>query len=55
VRDILYPKALKFKFYRDSLKFVGIMGLVAVIGFFITLPKMIADDLGTEYIIDKSL
>lgn len=55
VRDILYPKALKFKFYKDSLKFVAIMGLVALIGFFISLPYMIKEGLGPEYIIDKSL
>lgn len=54
-RDILYPKMLKFKFYRDSLKFVGIMGLIALIGFFISLPYMIKSKLGLEYIIDKSL
>lgn len=41
VRDILYPKALKFRFYADSLKFVFIMGLVAFIGFLISLPVML--------------
>ena len=55
VRDILYPKILKFKFYSDSLKFVGIMGIVAFIGFIISLPQMIKLHLGTVYIIDKSL
>ena len=38
VRDILYPKEAKFKFYQDSLIFVGIMALVAVIGFAISVP-----------------
>ena len=55
VRDILYPKILKFKFYSDSLKFVGIMALVAFTGFLISLPQMIKLKLGTVYIIDKSL
>ena len=55
VRDILYPKILKFKFYSDSLKFVGILGLIAFIGFLISLPQMIKLELGTVYIIDKSL
>ena len=54
-RDILYPKVLKFKFYRDSFKFVGIMGLIALIGFFISLPYMIKSKLGLTFIIDKSL
>jgi cation-transporting ATPase 13A2 len=54
VRDILYPKVLKFKFYTDSLKFVGIMGLIAFIGFLISLPAMLRY-LSTAFIIDKSL
>jgi cation-transporting ATPase 13A3/4/5 len=41
VRDILYPKPTKFKFYRDSLIFVAGMAVLAIIGFFITLPAMI--------------
>lgn len=41
VRDILYPKPTKFKFYRDSFIFVGFMAIIAVIGFCITVPKMI--------------
>lgn len=42
VRDILYPKPSKFKFYRDSLIFVSIMAMLAIIGFLFTLPVMIA-------------
>ena len=55
VRDILYPRILKFKFYNDSLKFVGIMALVAFKGFLITIPSMISQHSGTIYIIDRSL
>ena len=29
VRDVLYPQATKFKFYRDALIFVGLMAFVA--------------------------
>jgi len=38
VKSILYPKPTKFKFYSDSLKFIFSMGILAVIGFLITLP-----------------
>jgi P-type E1-E2 ATPase len=55
VRDILYPKPTKFKFHRDSLIFVGTMAILAVIGFFITLPRMLAANLSTLEMIDKSL
>ncbi|KAA6386769.1 MAG: putative Cation-transporting ATPase 13A2 [Streblomastix strix] len=36
VRSILFPKPTTFKFYEDSFKFVGVMGILAVIGFIIT-------------------
>lgn len=42
VRDILYPKPTKFKFYRDSLYFVAVMAILAIVGFACTLPTMIS-------------
>ena len=41
VRDILYPREIKFKFYTDAYKFVGIMALVAILGFFCAIPFML--------------
>lgn len=41
VKSILYPKPTKFKFHADSLKFIFSMGIFAVIGFLITLPKQL--------------
>lgn len=41
VRDILYPREIKFKFYQDGMKFVGIMALISILGFCCTLPIMI--------------
>lgn len=32
IRSILYPKAVDFKFFTDALKFVGVLGIFAVIG-----------------------
>lgn len=32
VRSILYPRPLDFKFYKDSMKFIGFMFLIATIG-----------------------
>lgn len=54
VRDILYPKPTKFKFYRDSLIFVAVMAVIAFIGFFVTLPYMIIFGYTTGEIIDRS-
>ena len=52
MRDILYPRPNKFKFYQDSLKFIFVMGLIAVIGFLFTLPIMISQQYATEEIVD---
>jgi len=55
VRDILYPKANKFQFYRDSLIFIGGMALIAIAGFFASLPAMIAQEYTVGDIIKRSL
>ena len=31
IRDILYPKEIKFMFYQDSIKFVGIMAIISFV------------------------
>jgi cation-transporting ATPase 13A2 len=55
VRDILYPKPSKFQFYRDSLKFIFSMALLAVVGFLGTIKFMIDQNLDPAAIIDRSL
>ncbi|EAR98775.2 E1-E2 ATPase family protein (macronuclear) [Tetrahymena thermophila SB210] len=41
VRSILYPKQNSFSFYVDSLKFVAVLALISLFGFFFSLPFMI--------------
>ena len=55
VRDILYPKDTKFKFYQDSLIFVGAMAMVGIVGFCFTIPYLIKNGANTLVLIDKSL
>ena len=55
VRGILYPKPNKFQFYRDSLIFVAVMAIIAVVGFCCTLPIMLNQGYSTYEIIDRSL
>jgi len=55
VRDILYPKEIKFKFYQDGMKFVFIMACIAVCGFAVTLPLQMGEDILTSTLIDRSL
>lgn len=55
VRDILYPKEIKFKFYRDGLKFVGIMACVAILGFIISIKFQLESNDEKSVLIDRSL
>ncbi|SMN20528.1 similar to Saccharomyces cerevisiae YOR291W YPK9 Vacuolar protein with a possible role in sequestering heavy metals [Maudiozyma saulgeensis] len=36
VRSMVFPKPVGFKFYRDSFKYIGVMTVVAMLGFFIS-------------------
>lgn len=55
VRDILYPKPNKFKFYQDSLKFIFALAMISVMGFLITLYKLIYFGYSVGEIIDLAL
>lgn len=55
VRDILYPKAIKFKFYDDGMKFVAIMAMIAVLGFCAICPILIMNKSDVRTFIDRSL
>ena len=55
VRNILYPREINFKFYTDGYKFVAIMAIVAVVGFFATVPLMIEAGTNIGNLIDRSL
>ena len=41
VRSIMYPKPNKFKFYEDSLKFIAFLAFLTLIGFIVSVPRMI--------------
>ena len=55
VRDILYPKEIKFKFYEDGMKFVAIMAMVAVLGFCCICPILVMKGEDAKTFIDRSL
>ena len=55
IRDILYPKEIKFKFYQDGMKFIAIMALLAVLAQGITLPIQIRDHVPASVLIDRTL
>lgn len=55
VRDILYPRPNKFKFYRDSMIFIASMAIFALVGFCATIKILINFDYSAVDIMKKSL
>lgn len=49
IRSIMFPVESSFKFYADSMKFIGVMAFLAVIGFAVTVPSKIG------YLLDDSI
>lgn len=55
IRDILYPKEIKFKFYADGMKFIAIMALLAILAQCITLPIQISEGVPVQILIFRTL
>lgn len=55
VRSMLFPKPSGFKFYEDSFKYIGVMGLIAVIGFTYSTINFIKMNLDTSLIVFRAL
>jgi len=55
VRSILYPKPSKFKFYSDSMKFIGVLAILSVVGFGLSLPWQLHIGVPFLEMIDQSL
>ena len=41
VRSMLLPKPSGFQFYRDSFRYISVMGMVAVVGFLASFVKFV--------------
>ncbi|KAL7416022.1 hypothetical protein BDY24DRAFT_337463 [Mrakia frigida] len=41
VRSMLFPKPMGFKFYRDSMNFIGVLAMIAGLGFLVSVGKFI--------------
>lgn len=54
VRSIMYPKPIDFAFTRDTLKFVGFLSLVSLIGFVYAAILMILRNRNISNILIKS-
>lgn len=55
VRSMLFPKPSGFKFYQDSFKYIGVMALIAAVGFTISTIGFIRMHMDTSLIIFRAL
>lgn len=55
VRSMLFPKPSGFKFYRDSFRYIGVMAMVALLGFLVSLANFIHLGLAWHLIIVRAL
>ncbi|KAI8924811.1 hypothetical protein BC831DRAFT_463710 [Entophlyctis helioformis] len=55
VRSILFPRPNKFKFYEDSFRFIGVLALIAGLGFLATLYFFIKLKMAWSTIIIRAL
>jgi len=55
VRSILYPRAIHFKFVRDSFIFIAILAVIAVATFVAMIPRMRSLGIGWGGVVLKSL
>ena len=55
VRSMLFPKPAGFKFYRDSFRFIGVMGIIAMCGFVLSAINFVKLGLPWSLIIIRAL
>ncbi|KAI1075240.1 hypothetical protein F5B20DRAFT_560528 [Whalleya microplaca] len=55
VRSMLFPKPSGFKFYRDSFRYISVMGCVAILGFVVSFVNFIRLGVAWHLIIVRAL
>ena len=55
VRSMLFPKPSGFKFYRDSFRYIAVMGCVALFGFVVSFVNFIRLGLAWHLIVVRAL
>ncbi len=55
VRSMLFPKPFGFAFYRDSFRFIGVLGIVAVLGFLASSVNFIKLGIAWSVIVIRAL
>ncbi|KAJ1992246.1 hypothetical protein GGI26_002398 [Coemansia sp. RSA 1358] len=55
VRSILFPRPNKFKFYEDSFRFIGVLAMIAIIGFLASIGNFLRLGLTARVIAIRAL
>ncbi|KAL1842496.1 hypothetical protein VTJ49DRAFT_5102 [Mycothermus thermophilus] len=55
VRSMLFPKPSGFKFYRDSFRYISVMGIVAILGFIVSFVNFVRLGLAWHLIVIRAL
>jgi cation-transporting ATPase 13A2 len=55
VRSMMFPKPSGFKFYRDSFRYIAVMGCVAILGFIVSLINFLRLGLAWHLIVVRAL
>lgn len=55
VRSMLFPKPSGFKFYRDSFRYISVMGLIAILGFIASFINFIRLNVAWHMIVVRAL
>lgn len=55
VRSMLFPKPSGFKFYRDSFRYIAVMGCVAILGFIVSFVNFLRLGLAWHLIVVRAL
>ncbi|KAI8343883.1 putative P-type ATPase [Chlamydoabsidia padenii] len=55
VRSMLFPKPNNFKFYRDSFRFIGVLSIIAMVGFLVSSVNFIRLGIDTTTMVLRAL
>ncbi|KAH6658377.1 hypothetical protein BKA67DRAFT_656572 [Truncatella angustata] len=55
VRSMLFPKPSGFKFYRDSFRYIAVMGCIAILGFIVSFVNFLRLGLAWHLIVVRAL
>ncbi|CAE6444743.1 unnamed protein product [Rhizoctonia solani] len=55
VRSMLFPKPMGFKFYRDSMRFIGVLAVIAILGFMASAVQFVKLGISWQTILVRAL